>query len=83
MGNVFEQGAQVPPGGVYHDDQTLFKVRTALIKANAQRYYHTTRPREGLPRMYYPSTTSESGYFFSCYTDGKGAASIAAGGGEV
>ena len=36
-------------------------------KANAQRYYHTTRPREGLPRIFYPSRTTESGYAFELY----------------
>ena len=33
-------------------------------KANAERYYHTVRPREGLPRIYYPSKTTAAGYHF-------------------
>ena len=32
--------------------------------AYAERYYHTLRPKEGLPRIYYPSKTTLSGYKF-------------------
>lgn len=34
-------------------------------RAYAERYYHTLRPKEGLPRIYYPSKTTLSGYQFS------------------
>ncbi|WZN61722.1 flagellar associated protein [Chloropicon roscoffensis] len=33
--------------------------------AYAERYYHTLRPKEGLPRVYYPSKTTLSGYKFA------------------
>ena len=33
--------------------------------AYAERYYHTLRPKEGLPRIYYPSKTTLSGYKFA------------------
>mmetsp|Transcript_47871 Transcript_47871/g.153404 ORF Transcript_47871/g.153404 Transcript_47871/m.153404 type:complete len:432 (-) Transcript_47871:77-1372(-) len=34
-------------------------------EANAQRYYHKCRPREGLPRIHYPSKVTVSGYPFA------------------
>ena len=32
--------------------------------AVAERYFHTVRPKEGLPRIFYPSKTTNSGYGF-------------------
>ena len=33
-------------------------------RSNAEQYYHTQRPKEGLPRIYYPSLTTSAGYKF-------------------
>ena len=33
-------------------------------KANAERFYGMLRPHEGLPRIHYPSKTTNSGYYF-------------------
>ena len=33
-------------------------------RSNAEQYYHTLRPKEGLPRIYYPSLTTSAGYKF-------------------
>ena len=33
-------------------------------KSQAELYYHHVRPKEGLPRIYYPSTTTQFGTQF-------------------
>ena len=33
-------------------------------RSNAERYYQMLRPREGLPRIFYPSQTTAAGYKF-------------------
>jgi len=47
---------------------SFFTAGTVAISDNgvavAERYFHTVRPKEGLPRIFYPSKTTNSGYGF-------------------
>ena len=37
-------------------------------RANAEAFFKTLRPLEGLPRRHQPSATTVNGYLFDCYT---------------
>ena len=59
--------------GTKNGTLSFFQAGTLTVsengRTNAETFYKLLRPYEGLPRVVYPSETSDSGYKYGCYRD--------------